>query len=206
MQVFDRDTATVMAALRAAVAESGMSQGEFARAVGTSGSRFSTYLTGHTRPSAWFLLRAQRIARSLALASGRRLMSAPATSAAMRVSLASGEVEWVWRMLLQGRDHLRLILAGSTTGSETDEDLLGAWEAAPESTGEPRWDALLAALTRREFEEAGLPAPAWTLVDALDDPWVMPHPFLSPERVRTQTPAWLRELNIFVPQRDLVTA
>ena len=51
----DRDTAEVMALLREAVAASGLSQAAFARALGTSAPRLSTYLTGDTRPSAQFL-------------------------------------------------------------------------------------------------------------------------------------------------------
>ena len=37
-------------------------------------------------------------------------MSAPVTAAAMREYFLAGEVEWIWRMLLQGRDHLAAII------------------------------------------------------------------------------------------------
>ena len=43
-QLADRDTAAVMALLREAVATSGLSQATFARALGTSAPRLSTYL------------------------------------------------------------------------------------------------------------------------------------------------------------------
>lgn len=199
-QTLDPDTRAVVALLRGALAASGMSQGAFARALGTSASRFSTYLSGITRPSAQFCMRAHRLARSLAAAGALGLMSAPATAAAMREQLNLGDRAWVWRMLLQGRDHLQLML------EKQDDELLGSWEAAPSSTGSIEFDALLAALAMHEFEIAGRDAPDWARISPLAEPWIPEHPFLSPERSMAKTPEWLKELNIYVPERDLVTA
>lgn len=196
----DQDTEEVMSLLRGAVASSGLSQAAFARALGTSAPRLSTYLTGDTRPSAHFLVRARRLGRALGAAASRGLMSAPVTAAAMREYSLVGEVEWIWRMLLQGRDHLTAII------EESDQVLLDAWEAEPGSVGSVEWDALLAAVAAHELEAAGLEAPAWGLRQPLADPWMPEHPFLSPDRVRAQTPAWLSKQNIYVPARDLVTA
>jgi transcriptional regulator with XRE-family HTH domain len=202
--MLDQDTCQVMALLREAVASSGLSQAGFARALGTSAGRFSTYLSGSIRPSAHLMVRALRLGRALGAAADKGLMSAPATAAAMRERYLSGEVDWTWRMLLQGRDHLALILAGA---SEDHAELLAAWEAAPGSVGAPEWDTLLAAVVVHEFEQAGQTPPSWAAGHApLPEPWTPEHPFLSPERVRANTPEWLRERNIFVPQRDLVTA
>lgn len=200
MQSLDPDTCAVTTFLRGALAISGTSQGSFARALGTSGSRFSTYLSGATRPSAHFCMRAQRLAHSLATAVALGLMSAPATAAALREQLHASDRDWAWRMLLQGRDHLTLML------DKQDDELIGSWEAAPGSTGSTEFDTLLAALARHEFETAGWPAPEWTRTDALPQPWIPEHPFLSPERAMAKTPEWLRGLNIYVPERDLVTA
>lgn len=199
-QLADRDTAAVMALLREAVATSGLSQATFARALGTSAPRLSTYLTGDTRPSAQLLLRARRLGHALGAAAARGLMSAPVTAAAMREYFLAGEVEWIWRMLLQGRDHLAAIV------DERDQVLLDAWEAEPGTVGSAEWDALLAAVVAHELEAAGLEAPLWSLREPLADPWLPEHPFLSPDRVRAQSPDWLRRQNIYVPARDLVTA
>lgn len=200
-QLVDRDTATVIALLREAVTASGLSQAGFARALGTSAPRLSTYLTGDTRPSARFLIRAQRLGQALGAAKVQGLMSAPATAAAMRAYLLAGETPWVWRMLLQGRDHLAAISIGRDRVL-----LLDAWEAEPGPVGSAEWDALLAAVTAHEFATAGLDAPAWARQQPLAEPWVPEHPFLAPDRVRAQTPDWLRRHNIYVPARDLVTA
>ena len=196
----DPDTQIVTSQLRAALATSQLSQSAFARALGTSASRFSTYLTGTTRPSAQLFVRAQRLARGLEAARKRGLMTAPATASAVCEHLASGEADWAWRMLLQGRDHLRLML------STDDDALLDSWEAAPSSTGSVEFDALLRALTRHEYEGSRRVAPGWTRTEPLREPWVPEHPFLTPARARAQTPDWLGALNIFVPARDLVTA
>lgn len=199
-QSHDVDTLRVMALLRDALATSAMSQAAFARALGTSAPRFSTYLAGTTQPSGRFCMRAQRLANALSAAAAVGLMSAPVTAAALREQLRAGDHEWTWRMLLQGRDHLRLML------EKQSAELIGSWEAAPGPTDATEFDALLAALTKHEFEAAGRVAPAWAQIAPLPEPWVPAHPFLSHSRVMAKTPDWLRELNIYVPERDLMTA
>lgn len=99
-----------------------------------------------------------------------------------------------------GRDHLRLALVSG------EQDLIDAWEAAPNTIGAREWDALLAAVVCHEFEQTGVESPAWSRIEPLRSPWTPEHPFLSPVRVHAQTPDWLRQLNIYVPERDLVTA
>ena len=192
----DQDSRAVSEQLTRALAESGLSQAAFATALGTSASRFSTYRSGRTKPTAQFFLRAARIAHALHAARDFRIMSAPATAAAIR---EASDEDWAWRMLLQGRDHLRLLL-GRHDGSEA------AWEAAPSTTGQAGFDALLAVLTAHEFTAAGVEPPEWSKVQALADPWVPEHPFLERDEIIEQTPDYLAQANIFVPARDLVTA
>lgn len=196
----DRDTLQVIATLREALDASGLSQAGFARALGTSPSRLSTYLTGSSRPTAHFLIRANRIGHALATAQQAGLMSAPATATAMRTQARASQTPWIWRMLLQGRDHLVEILARG------DQVILDAWEAQPGGAGSEEWTALLAAVTAHTFEEADQTPPAWTTMPPLASPWSPEHPFLSPDRVRDLTPEWLRRRNLYVPARDLVTA
>jgi hypothetical protein len=137
-----------------------------------------------------------RIAHALRVARNQRIMTAPATATAIHEAT---DEDWAWRMLLQGRDHLRLLLRRQD-GSEA------AWEAAPGTTGHAGFDILLAALAAHEFEAAGEEPPDWTNVDALPDPWVPEHPFLERNEIIEQTPEYLSRLNVFVPDRDLVTA
>ncbi len=56
------DRAEAAARVREAVNRSGMSKAEFARLVGTSASRLSTYLNGKVTPSAAMLIRIERTA------------------------------------------------------------------------------------------------------------------------------------------------
>jgi transcriptional regulator with XRE-family HTH domain len=192
----DRDSQAVIELLNDALTESGLSQAAFATALGTSASRFSTYRSGKTKPTAQFFLRARRIAHALHAAHEYRIMSAPATATAIREAT---DEDWAWRMLLQGRDHLRLLLHRHD-GSEA------AWEAAPTTTGHAGFDTLLAVLTAHEFETAGEAPPEWTKNKTLPAPWIPSHPFLNQDEIINQTPKYLAQANIFIPARDLVTA
>jgi len=59
------DRSEVAARVRDAVARSGLTNAEFARLVGTSASRLSTYLSGKVTPSSAMLVRIERVARDL---------------------------------------------------------------------------------------------------------------------------------------------
>lgn len=63
------ERAEVAARVRNAVTRSGLSNREFARLVGTSASRLSTYLNGKVTPSAAMLVRVERAAKELRPAS-----------------------------------------------------------------------------------------------------------------------------------------
>ncbi|GAB2562597.1 hypothetical protein [Kribbella endophytica] len=138
----------------------------------------------------------EAIDRALRAVREFRIMSAPDTAAAVR---EAGDEDWAWRMLIQGRDHLRLLL-GRRDGSEA------AWVAVPGSTGRAEFDVLLAVLTAYEFVAAGLEPPGWSGVEGLSEPWIPEHPFLERDEIIAETPEYLARVNIFVPARDLVTA
>ena len=65
----DSDRAEVAARVRDAVVGSGLTKGDLSRLVGTSASRFSTYLSGKVTPSAAMLVRIERAARNVQHAS-----------------------------------------------------------------------------------------------------------------------------------------
>lgn len=60
-----RDRTEVAARVRDAIDRSGLTNREFARLVGTSASRLSTYLSGKVTPSAAMLVRIERASRAL---------------------------------------------------------------------------------------------------------------------------------------------
>ncbi|WP_436699585.1 helix-turn-helix domain-containing protein [Nocardioides sp. BYT-33-1] len=61
----DDERSAIAAHIRNAIAETGLTQREFAALVGTSSSRLSTYATGTVTPSAAMMLRINRLARRL---------------------------------------------------------------------------------------------------------------------------------------------
>jgi transcriptional regulator with XRE-family HTH domain len=203
----DQDTQTVIDALNAAQQTSGLDQASFARALGTSPSRYSTYRTGTTAPSAAFLMRAVRIGAALAEARRAGVPSSLGAADSIRAALRptdppddDGEADlWAFTLVLEARDRVVDTITHHP-------GLVGCWDAVA-STGDARWDALLAAVVGQAFTAAGLPAPRWTTVERrLDIAW-MPVDSLrfSPEQVRDHTPTWLADRNIFVADTDLTT-
>ena len=199
----DADIRAVVEGLGEALSGSGLTQTEFGAALGTSASRFSAYRAGKTVPSAAFYLRALRLAASLKAARERGWMTPQSAAREIHRALRQGDNLWALKMTLQGRDHLRELLRANDEAS-------GAWTAAPRTTGDRRWDALLAALTEHEFEAANREAPSWADANDRrldeDHAWVLPSLLLDEAEVRAVTPDWLAEYGIYAAERDLVTA
>ncbi|GAB2579269.1 helix-turn-helix domain-containing protein [Microlunatus antarcticus] len=194
-----RDTALVVQGLQAALHDSGLSQAGFARALETSASRFSTYLSGSTSPSAAFFVRAQRLANGLKV-SGQLGRTTPSSiGIVVREALEEGDEVWAFKMLLRGRDDLRAMLNDETAGAD-------AWECDPGPLDAPAWDALLCAVIAHEFDEADRVAPRWTRRGVDTGPWTFANPYFDADEVRRRTPPWLAERGVLVAGRDLVTA
>ena len=66
------DRAEVASRVRDAAVRTGLTNGEFARLVGTSASRLSTYRSGKVTPSAAMLLRIERVAENVEHVPGER--------------------------------------------------------------------------------------------------------------------------------------
>jgi len=199
----NEDNRAVVDGLRQALTDSGLTQSEFAAALGTSASRFSAYLAGKTTPSAAFYLRGLRLASSLQAAQEHGWMTPQSATREIRRALRQGDTLWALKMTLQGRDHLRELLLSR-------DEATTAWTTTPRTTGNRKWDALLAALTEREFDAADLQPPEWTQTKDkhLDphDEWVLPSLLLDEAAVRAVTPDWLAEHGIYAAERDLATA
>lgn len=192
------DIREVVEGLGEALADSGLTQAEFAAALGTSASRFSAYRAGKTVPSA--ALRALRLAASLRAARERGWMTPQSAAREIHRALRQDDNLWALKMALQGRDHLRELLGENDEASR-------AWTAAPRTTGDRRWDALLAALTEHEFKAANREVPSWAEAHDKrldeDHAWVQPSLLLDDAEVRAVTPEWLAEHGIYAAERDL---
>ena len=119
--------------------------------------------------------------------------------AALRDAVGEADLVWALKMVLQGRDDLRALLGEGSPGAD-------AWECDPGVLGVPAWDALLRAVTAREFAVADREPPRWTGLDLGGGPWVFASPYFEPDEVRRRTPGWLAERGVYLVDRDLVTA
>lgn len=196
----DQDRQAVVDRLRAAIASSGLTQKEFAKAIGTSPSRLSAYLHGDTTPAATLLMRAQRIGASLSAARAESVPTPTDAATSLRRALAAGQrPSNVLRLAIETRDRLRDTL-------ENRPHLADAWDAQP-STGDKHWDTLFAAIVEREFTNAHRAAPAWTSrCGPLDAEWFPARGRQGEEEIRSQTPLWLRSKNILLSELALSVA
>ena len=195
----DADQRAVSDALRAAIESSGLTQKDFAKAIGTSPSRLSAYLHGDTAPSATLLMKCQRIGSALARARTEHIPTSLDAATSLRKALqAERRPSGVLRLLLEARDRLRDTL-------ENRPNLADAWHAKA-STGDKQWDTLFAAIVEHEFADAGRPAPLWSHPEALSEEWFPARGRLSEDEVRNLTPDWLSSRKIFLAAPALAVA
>ncbi len=197
-RVLDVDQRAVVDQLRAVVDASGLTQRDFAHALGTSPSRLSAYLHGDTAPSAPLLNRFLRIGGALAVAREQRVPVSLDAAAAVRLALCrAARPSGGLRYVLEARDRLRDTMRHRP-------ELVDAWEAKA-SIGDERWDTLFRAVVEHEFVRAGRSGPDWTHTDGLARPWVWASLRLNPTQVQQQTPEWLADKGILIAESDLVT-
>jgi transcriptional regulator with XRE-family HTH domain len=183
-------------AMRRSVLRSGLTQRNFARSIGTSAPRLSTYVSGKTIPSAAIYLRATRLGHALELARKHGLLTPDTTAEAVNRALAESDEDFAIRLVLQSRDDL---LASADESSE----LRWAWGRRSQQIEDDRFDTLYRAIIAHEFGE---PVPAWAADAQLAKDWVVEDPFRTPEQIRAQTPAWLARARIYITERGLATA
>lgn len=142
--------------LRAKRRESGLSLAAVARAAGTSATNVSAYERGDKRPNDGTLAR-MRGAVSVGADSPihrNRLVTVPAAAAAIRAGLRHG---WSTADLLRVVREMRANAAHLRTGDDH-----AAFYAQPSTTGDRRWDALLAGVTEMDALRAGTAVPTWS--------------------------------------------
>lgn len=124
--------------------------------------------------------------------------SASEIASDVRRWLADGDVDMALRMMLDGVNRL----PHAAAQGRLDDAL-----AEPPSTGDVRWDTLLAASIRYRLHQLGEEAPRWT--------WKEPLPkFWSPIRINASkeyndmahTPAELLRVGIFMDDREFTQA
>ena len=192
------------AAVRAARRARGWTQARLAERAGTSRQWVSGFEQGHHRAELGMALRVVRavglvldaIAGTDPQALTERL-TARSLAREIRRELEDGDPTFALRLIGQAVADLR---------SLHDPDELASFLAPPPSTGDLRWDTLLAAVVARECRLRGLPQPTWTRVPPLQSFWFPDDdPILNP-RTMQRTPLDLRNKGIWLDGRALETA
>jgi hypothetical protein len=187
------DELAALAEFERAAERAALSSRAFAAALEISSARLAAYRSGMAVMSAGDLVRATRIATSLAKASESGWQAPPVAGLSVSHAVAFNDPAAAFRACLGARDGLR---AAFTAGVAVD-----AWEAAPYSPMDPTWAALLAALIHREHEVRDSRPPRWTLRPNLflRDPWA---PSVGTARashaVPLQSPDWLAARGVYV--------
>jgi len=196
MSVEVEERAEVAAALRDSLRRSALTQAAFARHLGTSATRLSTYLAGTTIPSAALYLRALRLGAAFEGVREQGLMTPDDAAEAVDRALADGDEDFALRMILRARDDLHASGPGSG-------EMRRVWERRAKRIEDERFDTLLRVIVAHEFGEL---APAWAAGARLEHDWIVTDPFRDAATIRAQTPDWLARARIFIPERGLVTA
>lgn len=168
--------------LRSRRRTSGLSLAAVARSAGTAESNVSAYERGTKRPSNVTITRLDAAikAGSASPIHVYRLVTVPAAAAAIRAGLRAGwAVSDLLRVVREMRSNSKFV--------RTDADR-SAFYAPPSTTGDRRWDALLAGVAEMDNLRSGGRAPEWVLGHELAHLWfVGSNPKLHPYAM-TQTP------------------
>ena len=107
--------------------------------------------------------------------------------------LRRGDTDFALRMLARA-------VAGMRAASDDD---LADFLAEPPTTGDRRWDTLLAATVSRECRLRGVPAPAWTRTEPLTSWWFPVEDPILTARTMQRTPIDLSVRGIWLDAKAL---
>jgi hypothetical protein len=138
---------------------------QVARAAGTSETNVSAYERGTKRPNDATLSRLLMAIDAGAddVVHSGSLLTAPAAAAAIRRGLRAGwSTADLLRVVREMRTHLLQV---------TEKSQRTLMVAAPATTGDPRWDAMLAGVVEADALARGYPVPEWTRGRTLPEFW-----------------------------------
>ncbi len=195
-----RDTG---AAIRAARVSRHLTQGQLAERAGVGRQWLVALEKGHDRAE---LAKVTAVISALGMTltfapplpagpAGRTWLTASDTAEAIREELARGDGDFALRLVGRALSDLQAL---------TDPDDLALFLAEPPSTGDHRWDTLLAATVGRQCRASGITAPAWTRPEPLATWWFPVFDKVLAARTMQRTPADLASLGIWLEDRALV--
>lgn len=182
--------------IRTARRQRGLTQSELGRRAATTQSAIAAYETGAKEPSTATL---------------NRLLAAAGVSLSWSLaplSPASETVEAIARSLVADEEAECLRLAAELVArlaSMAPEEVARVLEHDPGSTGDRRWDALVAGIAERAAHGAGVRTPVWTAASGrfLDRWWFLtPYESLHASAL-VETPAELANRGVFVHESSL---
>jgi transcriptional regulator with XRE-family HTH domain len=200
MEVADYERAEIAEGMRSALVDAELTQGAFARLIGTSRPRLSAYISGRTVPSAALYQRALRTARGLKSSRAHGWMTPDRTIDEINAALGEGDEQWAFKLALQARDQLAYQLRAEDPAGDT-------WLLRSRKIADPRFETLLAALVGHEFEQHDRHrVPEWVQVPRLKTPWLHPNIRRGAAWTKQHTPEWLAARGIYISDHDLKTA
>lgn len=151
--------------LRSERQASGLTMAAVARAAGTSTPNVSAYERGTKKPSDATL---RRLSGAISIGADspihvNRLMTVPAAASAIRAGLRDG---WSAGDLLRLVRELR-----SNSKFIRDDSEWNVFYAQPSTTGDRRWDAMLAGVTEMDALRSGRDVPSWARGHSLPHLW-----------------------------------
>lgn len=196
-----RNAADVGAAIRAARRAEGLTQAQLAQRAGVGRQWLVALEKGHDRAE---LGKVVAVLAALGLRAGTQAESAPpgrrtwltATDAAdaIREELGRGDTDFALRLLARALNDFR---------SLTEPDERAAFLAEPPSTGDRRWDTLVAAAVARACRQTSVAAPEWTRTRPLTSWWFPVFDPVLTARTMQRTPADLASKGIWLDERAL---
>lgn len=189
------------AAVRAARHATGLTQAELAARAGVGRQWLVNLERGHQRAELGKTL-AVLNTLGIMLATrptpppppGRTWLTIADAAEAIREELARGDTDFALRLLGRALSELQDL---------TDPTDRAAFLAEPPSTGDHRWDTLLAAAVARACRHTGITAPTWTRVEPLESWWFPVFDPVLVARTFQRTPVDFAALGIWLDERAL---
>jgi HTH-type transcriptional regulator/antitoxin HipB len=125
-----------------------------------------------------------------------RMLPVPSLARAVRKEIASGDTNFALRLIGRSIDELRHLARADWP----------VFLSPPPSTGDHRWDTLIAGAFRRECRRSGIDAPSWTAVTPLPTWWFPVEDRLLVARTMQRTPIDFSVLGIWLDAKALEVA
>jgi transcriptional regulator with XRE-family HTH domain len=172
----------------------GLSQDDLARELNTSRMTISRLERGGAVSMTTMLAALRLLGQQLTARPYRYWMTVPELAERIRAELERGDQGFAIRLMR---------IALKDFANLTDEQQIADFLAKPDSTGDPRWDLLLATAVAWRARARGLDAPPWTRQPKLANEWfpMDPGPLMT-ERIRKRTPREFARKNILIDERE----